>query len=62
MNEILGDFPFVLAYLDDILIFSDLDDTNENHLEKLDQVLNRLCAKGFAVNLRKSFFFKEEIE
>ena len=62
MNEILRDLSFVLVYLDNILILLDLDDNYEDHLEKLDQVLNRLCAKVFAVNIRKSFFFKEEIE
>ena len=62
MNEIFGDLPYVLVYLDDILILSDHDDTYERHLEKMSEVLKRLCQKGFAVNLRKSFFFKEEIE
>ena len=62
MNEVLGDLPFVLVYLDDILILSDQDNTYEQHLNKISQVLERLKNKGFAVNLRKSFFLKKEIE
>lgn len=39
MDEILGDLPFVLVYLDDILIHSK---TEEEHYQHLEEVLQRL--------------------
>ena len=62
MNELLGDLPYVLVYLDDILILNKKDETEEEHLQKIDVVLKRLEKVGFAVNLRKSFFLQTTIE
>jgi transposase InsO family protein len=60
MNELFGDLPFVIAYLDDIAIFS--DGTYEDHLAKLDIVLQRLEDHGLQVNGRKSHWAVEEVE
>jgi len=60
MTELLGDLPFVRVYLDDILITT--NDTYEDHLHKLDIVLNRLEQAGFRANLKKCFFAKQELE
>ena len=62
MNELLGDLPYVLVYIDDILILNNKQETAEDHLQKIEQVLSRLEEAGFAVNLRKSFFMQQELE
>ena len=62
MNELLGDLPYVLVYLDDILILNNKDETADDHLAKIEEVLSRLENVGFAVNLRKSFFMQKELD
>ena len=62
MNELLGDLPYVLVYIDDILILNNKQETAEDHLQKIEKVLTRLEEAGFAVNLRKSFFMQQELE
>jgi hypothetical protein len=62
MNETLGDLPYVLVYIDDILILNNRDETAEDHINKIKTVLQRLDKVGFAVNLRKSFFMQTELE
>ena len=51
---------YVLTYLDDILIISNgsLDD----HLSKLNIVLNRLRETGLRVHAEKSIFCAREVE
>ncbi len=51
---------YVRAYLDDLLCISKL--SLENHLEKLGEVLRRLCNAGLKVNATKSTFCALEIE
>jgi hypothetical protein len=60
ISEIMGDLEYVRAYIDDILLLS--KDTWENHLNKLDLVLQRLGEAGLKVNARKSFFGRSELE
>jgi len=48
------------TYLDDLLCISEL--SLENHLEKLEEVLRRLCNAGLKVNVAKSTFCALEIE
>ena len=45
--------------MDDIIIFSD---TKEEHLKRLEAVLQKLCAAGLKLKPSKCFFFREEIE
>jgi hypothetical protein len=60
MNEVLKPFlgKFVFMYLDDILIFSK---TNEEHLEHVRKVLQRLREEKLLINLKKCKFLKEEL-
>jgi hypothetical protein len=51
---------YVRAYLDDLLCISKL--SLEDHLEKLEEVLRRLCDAGLKVNAENSTFCALEIE
>ena len=54
MSQLMEDLEFVRAYIDDLLITS--SSTFEDHLEKLELVLQRLRQAGLKVNANKSFF------
>jgi hypothetical protein len=59
INHITKGFPFVFAYLDDILIYS----KNEmEHLAHLKQVFDRLREHDLKLKRRKCDFFKEELQ
>ena len=62
MMELLGDLEHVLVYIDDILIVQKIGESEADHMKKVEQVLERLEAKGFCANLRKSFFMQKEVE
>ena len=62
MNDIFGDLPYVLVYLDDILILSNEEDDFQTHLQKIQTVFARLHNMGMKVNLLKTEFFKDELE
>ena len=49
-------------YIDNVLILQRDDETEADHLQKLETVLKQLEDKGFRANLRKSFFMQEEVE
>lgn len=55
-----ADLPFVKCYLDDLLVFS--NGSYEDHLKKVNRVLQRLQAKGLAVNALKSFWAVKEVD
>ena len=60
MNKLFFSFgSFCLVYMDDLLIFSD---SPRQHLQHLEQVLNKFCESKLKVKLSKSDFFKEELE
>jgi len=59
MNTVLGDLPFVLVYLDDILVFSKSPEEHESHLEI---VLSRLAQNKFYAKLSKCHFNLPEVE
>ncbi len=48
MLELIESLEFVRAYLDDLLCISKL--SLEDHLDKLEVVLRRLCDAGLKVN------------
>ncbi|OWZ07401.1 Pol Polyprotein, partial [Phytophthora megakarya] len=50
MQELLGDLPFVIIYLDGVLVLSSSDD----HLEHLQEVLQRLENAGLMINMSKT--------
>ena len=54
MFNLFADLEFVRTYIDDLLIVTKGD--LEDHLEKLDAVLQRLKRAGLKVNANKSFF------
>ncbi len=51
---------YLQAYLDDLLCIS--RNSLEDHIEKLDEVLRKLCNAGLKVNAKKSTFCTLEIE
>ena len=58
MNELFAGFEYVRAYIDDLLCIS--NGTYEDHLIKLDKILDKLKKAGFKVNAKKSFFCQKE--
>ncbi len=52
-------FQTLLLYLDDVIVFSGSID---QHLERLEMVLNRLHQEGLKVKLEKCCFFKTEVK
>ena len=62
MTGLFHDLDYVVVYLDDILIIQKEGETEDDHLQKVEEVLKRLEDKGFRANLRKSFFMQQEVE
>jgi hypothetical protein len=60
MNSLFADLEYVLAYIDDLLVLT--TDSFEDHLEKLNRVLQRLRDAGLQVNAAKCTFAATEIE
>jgi hypothetical protein len=60
MLEQMETLEFVRTYLDNLLCISNL--SLKDHLEKLEEVLRRLCNAGLKVNAAKSTFCALEIE
>ena len=59
MTGILKDFDFVIAYLDDIIIFST---TPEEHLSQIKQVFEKLHTAKLSMIFSKCHFFTKEIQ
>ena len=59
MTGVLKDFPFAIAYLDDIIIFSR---TAEEHLYHIRQVFKKLWNAHLSMKLSKCYFFAKEIQ
>ena len=59
MNKVLNDLHFTLAYLDDVIIFSE---SAEQHLKHIQIVLTRLKQAKLQVKKSKYFFFKQELQ
>ena len=58
MNKVLNGLNFTLAYLDDIIIFSE---TVEQHLKQIQIVLNRLRQAKLKLKKSKCAFFKKDL-
>ena len=58
INEVLTDCNFAMGYLDDIIIFSK---TEEEHLQHLEEIFERLRKAGLKLKLQKCNFFKKHI-
>ena len=59
MTGILKDFPFAIAYLDDIIIFSK---TPQEHLSHICMVFEKLRIANLSMKKSKCNFFSKEIQ
>ena len=59
MTDILKDFNFAIAYLDDIIIFSK---TPQDHLTHIRKVLEKLQSAKLSMKMSKCNFFSKEIQ
>ena len=59
MTDILKDFNFAIAYLDNIIIFSN---TLEEHLSHIRKVFGKLWLAKLSMKLSKCHFFSKEIQ
>ena len=59
MTGILKDFPFAIAYLDDIIIFSK---TPQEHLSHIHMVFQKLKSANLSMKKSKCSFFSKEIQ
>jgi hypothetical protein len=50
----------LMIYL--VLVIQRVNESTEDHLQKVEQVLQRLQDAGFKANLRKSFFMQKSVE
>jgi hypothetical protein len=62
MSELMAGLEFACAYLDDFLLIISAEQGFDKHLEKLEQVLNRLTEAGLKINAVKSFFGRTNLE
>ncbi|GKY94846.1 hypothetical protein MPSEU_000449600 [Mayamaea pseudoterrestris] len=60
MSILMEGLDFVRTYLDDLLTIT--KDSFEDHLSKVEQVLERLSKAGLRVNIAKSSFATQELE
>ena len=59
MTGTLKDFPFAIAYLDDIIIFSR---TPQEHLSHICMVFEKLRSANLSMKKRKCSFFSKQIQ
>ena len=59
MTGILKDFPFTIAYLDNIIIFSK---TPQEHLSHIHMVFKKFKAANLSMKKSKCSFFSKEIQ
>ena len=59
ITGVLKDFPFTMAYLDDIIVLSR---TTEEHLDHIRQVFKKLQNVQLLMKLSKCHFFAKEIQ
>ena len=59
MDRVLAGLPFMIVYLDDILVASPDHASHQHHLR---EVLSRLRENGLTINPKKSVFGQEEVK
>lgn len=59
IHKILENASNIRIYLDDILICTNKD---QNHLDKLEEVLKRPIQAGLAINWKKSQVFQQKVK
>ena len=59
INDVLRGCNFAMGYLDDIIIYSQ---SEQEDLEHLEEIFNRLKAAGLKLKLEKCCFFKKHIQ
>jgi hypothetical protein len=59
MNQLIGDLPFVICFIDDILITT--KGSFLLHLQHIAAVFEKLCGANMQVNVKKSSFFAQEL-
>jgi hypothetical protein len=57
-SEVLSTEPYAFAYMDDIIIYSD---DEESHLEHVKDVLRRVKEFGLKISAEKTHLFKSEV-
>lgn len=62
MVDLLGNLDYILVYIDDILLCQCQGKLEENHLKKIEFVLQLLKDIGFRTIFRKLFFMQKEVE
>jgi len=60
MNHVLGDLPFVKVYLDDVLLLT--NGSYEDHIQKVQQVLQRLNKHNCRCRVDKCSFAVTGVE
>jgi hypothetical protein len=60
MSNLMDGLEFVQTYLDDCLVLT--KDSLEDHLEKLEVILQRISDAGLRINANKSKFCQTQIE
>ena len=59
MDELLGDLPYVLLFIDDILVWT--KGTYDEHVKQLDNVLGRLHGANLQLSLPKCHFCTDKV-
>ena len=57
--KVIGNVPYALGYLDDIIIFSN---SEEEHLQHIADLFEKLCKAGLKLKLSKCAFFQKELQ
>ena len=60
MSNLFADLEYVCTYIDDLLVIT--KGSLDNHLEKLDIILNKLRRAGLKVNANKLYFCQHQLE
>ena len=61
MTNLFHYLDYVLVYLDDILVIQREGESEEDHLNKIDEVLTKLEKMDFRANLRKISLCKKKL-